>query len=106
MRDPLPAALRWLGWLVCCPALAYLCLLGLKWWAMQQPCGVGPVLRTALAALAWFGALLWVPYALLACVFNARRLRVTDVSDRQRRAAVLVIGLIVAGNWIYLLLSR
>ena len=59
-----------------------------------------------LAALLWFGAVLWVPYALVACVFDTKRLRVTGVTDRQRRAAVLVLALLVAGNWVYLVASR
>jgi len=59
-----------------------------------------------LAALAWLGALLWVPYALFACVFDTRRLRVTDVSDRERRVFALVLGFFVAANWVYLIVSR
>jgi len=57
-----------------------------------------------LVAAGWVCGVLFVPYAAVVCLAGRRRLRVTDVTDRQRRVIALVVLGLVLGNWAFVIL--
>lgn len=56
-----------------------------------------------LVAAAWFGAVLFLPYAAVACLLGRKRLRMADVTDRQRRAVALLALCLLLANWGYVI---
>lgn len=56
-----------------------------------------------LVAVGWGCAVLYVPYALFVSLCGTRRLRVTGLSVRQRRATAAVVVCVVLANWVYLI---
>ena len=52
-----------------------------------------------LVAAGWVCAALLVPYAAVVCLAGRRRLRATDVTDRERRLVALLLLVLLLANW-------
>lgn len=62
-------------------------------------------LLNPMVAAGWAVALVYVPYALLACLCGGRRLRITDVSARQRLVLGILLVCVGLGNSVYMIVS-
>jgi len=56
-----------------------------------------------LAAAVFVAMAAYAAYALAAVVLRARRLRVTGVTRRQLVGALIVVAMLLAANWVYLI---
>jgi hypothetical protein len=66
----------------------------------------GAALRTSpLATVFFLGLVAYVPYALGSVLLRTRRLRVTSLRRREKRALVAAGVALVLANWVYLILS-